>query len=212
MVVAIQVFQMPDREEMESPKKPDQKYKNRIKNKVFLKKLSKTIYEFDNGNHFSVISSEEGMQSKSFLEIAELDILKNDFLGQFYDRSKLIDTSITREEFRRVVEAQVEVLAMEAALNHLGEAPKRKFVPYKDDIVEFLLADDGWGPWNEAGLLSTPRLKQHDATAYRALYNHGIKRLPPTLNIRNQSEISDFLAAPLTALQRRAGGAMYHRK
>jgi hypothetical protein len=174
-------------------------------------------------NHKVYLFSEEICQNIPFsdkrpnkVNIAQLtgnsvDALEKSFLDKYFEQSKLNGTSITKEEFQRVVEAQAEVMFMEAELERLGEAPERKFVPYKDNIIEFLLADDGWAPWNKAGLLSKPRLKEHDPKAYRALFNFK-GPLPKGLKLYTQRELTDRLVAPLLQSQVLAARAAYQRE
>jgi hypothetical protein len=171
-------------------------------------------YKFDKKSCEFVLSSDSLPKRIGFAQLNSnsVDALEESVLDKYYEQSKLKRTSVTREEFRRVVEAQVEVMFMESELARLGEAPTRKFVPYKDNIIELLLADDGWGPWNQAGLLSKPRLKEHDPHAYAALYNFERKNhLPQCLHIKTRSQVTDVLVEPLTNMQRRSGSSFTFR-
>jgi hypothetical protein len=68
------------------------------------------------------------------------------------------------------------------------------------DIIEFLLRNDGWGPWVKRGALTRPVLLKLDPSGYAALANYvHLYGLPPGVRIPTRSElVDDFIRANIS--------------
>ena len=98
----------------------------------------------------------------------------------------------------------------------LPEAPKRDFIPYNEDLFEYLQSEDGFGPWIKAGALSRPLIRSTAKKAYAALtyYLRTHDSLPGDLNIPTVHELTDQKLATDEVIReaRRVAGAATMRK
>lgn len=90
--------------------------------------------------------------------------------------------------------------AMSGAAVQLPERPIREFRPRKDDIIEYIRAPDGFGPWLDAGVLTRPMIRKFSPKAYTALNNwlYIHRELPADISIPTRSEAIDRELATLS--------------
>ena len=93
-------------------------------------------------------------------------------------------------EFVNQLDLFVENFSTQNSQAGLPEKPLRSFEPYRDKIVDYLRAPDGFGPWFLAGQLSRPLIREKSLAAYTALNNYLRKhQLPPDIVIPKRDEV-----------------------
>jgi hypothetical protein len=82
--------------------------------------------------------------------------------------------------------------AMSDAAAQLPERPIREFRPRKDDIIDYIRAPDGFGPWLDAGVLTRPMIRQFSKKAYGALYDFLKKQpLPDDIVLPTRTQLTN---------------------
>jgi hypothetical protein len=110
------------------------------------------------------------------------------------------------EEFRKIAERERARLIRKAQAQSLPNRPLREYVPRKDDIIDYLQSDKGFGPWLQRGLLTRPLIRELSPKAYMALANYlRHSELPDGLSIPTKSETVTAEASALVELDEHAG-------
>ena len=106
-------------------------------------------------------------------------------------REMAAELRIPRESIDLFVD-RVQNLVAELIVDQpeIPEKPSREFQPYRDKIVDYLRADDGFGPWLKAGLLTRPLIREKSTAAYTAL-NYYLRNhdLPSDIHIPTRQEV-----------------------
>jgi hypothetical protein len=99
----------------------------------------------------------------------EARVAEKNLASFVYDATKLLESYVQRD---------------------LPEWPKREFRRGEDDVIEYIRASDGLGPWAEANALNRPLMRKIAPGAYNALLDF-LRRneLPADLNIPKKSEV-----------------------
>lgn len=142
--------------------------------------------------------------------------LKN-FEKKLFDLLNESDLGLSEAAMRQLARSTVEAIeqervrvasgaapsaraAMSDAAVQLPERPIREFRPRKDDIIDYIRAPDGFGPWLDAGVLTRPMIRKFSQRAYAALHRwlrlNG--DLPEGMSIPTRSEAIDRELASLS--------------
>jgi hypothetical protein len=96
-------------------------------------------------------------------------------------------------ELKRVILADVKKYQKLALMRSLPERPARDFDPFKETIIEYLQAHDGFGPWLKAGILSRPLIRklQRSPKAYDGWTNwlRAKKPVPDDMQVLSKADL-----------------------
>jgi hypothetical protein len=100
--------------------------------------------------------------------------------------------------------------ALKDAVEQLPERPIREFNPRKDNIIDYIRAPDGFGPWLEAGELTRPLIRKMSKRAYGALdrWLRANGELPQDIEIPTRSEVIDRTLDAISLSQLRAAQSL----
>jgi hypothetical protein len=125
-----------------------------------------------------------------------------------------------RDDFRRAIKNCIDEFKEQQFRKKLPDKPLREYEPRRDNIIDYLRSEDGFGPWVAAGALTRPLLREKSPKAYMALANWlRTNKLPPDLVIPTKKEAGDRTAkragligdSPTAQERRRAAWAIHER-